>query len=58
MPRGDDNVSIEVPAAATTPTPAVVIDEVASDLTFKDICWTEVVVLFVALEVIVCIVHA
>ena len=39
---GDDSVSIEVPAAATTPTPAVAIDVVAAALAVWDICWTVV----------------
>ena len=62
MPRGDENVSIEVKAAATTPTPNIEIDVTATVLSVQYICWSEVVVLFVVLfvvfEVVVCKVHA
>ena len=62
MPRGDENVIIEVKAAATTPTPNIEIDVTATVLSVQDICWSEVVVLFVVLfvvfEVVVCKVHA
>ena len=56
MPWGDENVSIEVPAAATTPTPAVAIDVVAAVLAVWDIFWVVVFVLFVVLLVVLLVV--